>query len=143
MRGTLYTSLAILFAAIAVASARVQCDPAEQFACNSRVFGLQCCYKGGSKYCDPASGCTQCPNSGEVSCDGRSCVSLLDNPNFCGICSHRCPDGWSCCDGSCYDLQNNTDNCGRCSYNCQPSQLCCKGMCVDDDQNLGVCPYTR
>ena len=72
-------------------------------------------------------------------CAGR-CIEVLSDPNNCGACANRCPDGRSCCNGTCSTLQESP-NCGACGTVCPAGTSCCGGTCVNlqDPANCGSC----
>jgi hypothetical protein len=71
---------------------------------------------------------------------GKSCVSLSDNPRHCGGCGVQCADGLACRGGkcctpcgsnaNCVDLESDVFNCGACGHACPNSDFACvSGQC--------------
>jgi hypothetical protein len=67
-------------------------------------------------------------------CCGTACIDILDDPNNCGYCGHRCPGSARCnfgvCDVDCSQAIDNTP-CGA------GTGYCCQGQCVFNGNGCG------
>jgi hypothetical protein len=83
--------------------------------------------------------------------DGKACVNLQTDPQYCGNCTTQCSGGQTCsggtckaacspglnsCSNSCVDEQSDPNNCGACGNTC-PSILNANNHC-----SLGGCKTT-
>ncbi|MCA9668121.1 MAG: hypothetical protein KC503_21130 [Myxococcales bacterium] len=105
------------------------CRPGEG-CCNVKGIGYVCyCQTCGDDGCGPGQAC----------CGRNGCVDVLDNPQNCGSCGHRCREGTHCKSGQCL-CDSGTVACG--SGCCAAGESCCADRCVDtstDASNCGGC----
>lgn len=64
-----------------------------------------------------------------LSCQ-RCDADLMNDPQNCGSCGHRCAPGLACCGGDCKDTSVDDQNCGACGNVCPAGTRCIGGACV-------------